>query len=183
MRYKFYWLTLGIFALDHATKGLVRDRMSLYEAIELVPGYLRLSHIRNTGVAFGLLSDFQASWKPYFLAGMAVLAVAVIMVYGARVPAGRKLLHTALAVTLGGILGNFVDRLVFGYVTDFIEFHIRESFHWPTFNIADTAISVGIGLLLLDSIKNPDPSSAAAETEDGALRSRSNGTVGGAPAE
>jgi signal peptidase II len=159
---KYYWLTVGVLALDHLTKWLVRGRMGLYETIELIPGYLRLSHIQNTGVAFGLFNDFHAAWKPYFLAGMAVLAVVLIVGYASRVPADRRMLQTALTVTMGGILGNFVDRLASGYVTDFIEFHIKESFHWPTFNVADTAISVGIGLLLLDTVKNPDPSEKAA---------------------
>jgi signal peptidase II len=164
VQFKYYWLTVGVLVLDHLTKWLVRSRMGLYETIELIPGYLRLSHVQNTGVAFGLLNDLHSVWKPYFLAGMAVLAAVVIAAYASRVPAGRSMLQTALAVTMGGILGNFVDRLAFGYVTDFVEFHIKGSFHWPTFNVADTAISVGIGLLLLDTIKNPDPSNKPADT-------------------
>ena len=185
VQFKYYWLTLGVLALDHLTKWVVRSRMGLHETIELIPGCLRLSHLRNTGVAFGLFNDFHSSWKPYFLAAMAVVAVVVIAVYGSRVPPGRRLLHTALTVTMGGILGNFVDRLAFGYVTDFVEFHVRESFHWPTFNVADTAISVGIGLLLLDTVKNPDPSGVGSRTaaDGGALASPGADPPGGAAGE
>jgi signal peptidase II len=124
--------------------------------VEVIPDYLRISRVHNTGVAFGMFADIHSPWKPYILALMAAIAVAVILIYAAKMPADRILLRTALAVTLGGILGNFVDRIVHGFVVDFIEFHVRESFYWPTFNVADTAISTGISLLLLDTIRNPD---------------------------
>jgi signal peptidase II len=90
------------------------------------------------------------------LALMAVVAVVVIVIYSARMPSGRVMLQLALAVTMGGILGNFIDRIVRGFVVDFIEFHIHDSFYWPTFNVADSAITVGIALLLLDTVINPE---------------------------
>jgi signal peptidase II len=71
-------------------------------------------------------------------------------------PSNRILLQIALASTMGGILGNFTDRIMNGFVVDFIEFHLRDQFHWPTFNVADSAIAVGIALLLIDTIKNPE---------------------------
>jgi signal peptidase II len=156
MKNKFYLLAAGVLILDHLTKWLVRTRMDLHEAIELVPNLLRFSYVRNTGVAFGLFADFQSAWKPYVLAGMAVVAVAVILVYSTRMPSNRVLLQVALAITMGGILGNFTDRVVHGFVVDFIEFHYREMFYWPTFNVADSAISIGIALLLIDTVKNPE---------------------------
>jgi signal peptidase II len=88
---------------------------------------------------------------------MAIVAVVIICVYSARMPRDRKLLQLALAITMGGILGNFVDRILHGYVIDFIDFHIHEVFQWPTFNIADSAITIGIALLLIDTVKNPAP--------------------------
>ena len=156
MKSNFYLLAAGVLILDHLTKWLVRTRMDLHEAIELVPNLLRLSYVRNTGVAFGLFADFQSAWKPYVLAAMAVVAVAVILVYSTRMPYNRVLLQVALAITMGGILGNFTDRVVHGFVVDFIEFHYREMFYWPTFNVADSAISIGIALLLIDTVKNPE---------------------------
>ena len=156
MRNRYYLLALSVFILDHFTKWLVRSRMELYEAIELIPGYARISYVRNSGVAFGLFADIQSVWKPYILASMAVIAVVVILMYSARMPSNRVLLQLALAITLGGILGNFTDRIMHGFVVDFIELHIKEVFHWPTFNVADSAITIGIALLLVDTVKHPE---------------------------
>jgi len=157
MKYKFCLLTLGVLVLDHVTKWLARTRLDPERAIEVIPGYLRISYVSNTGVAFGLFRDLDSPWKPYVLAVMAIVAVVVIFVYSSRMPSSRRLLQSALAVIMGGILGNFVDRILQGYVVDFIEFHIRDNFYWPTFNVADSAITVGIGLLLIDAVKNTEP--------------------------
>ncbi len=156
MKYRFYLLTLGVFALDHITKWAVRVQLDQSSVIEILPSYLRLACVRNSGVAFGLFADFESPWKPYILAAMAVIAVIVILIYSSRMPLTRTLLQVALAVTLGGILGNFTDRLIHGFVIDFIELHVGDAFHWPTFNIADSAITAGIALLMIDTIRNPD---------------------------
>jgi signal peptidase II len=157
MKCKFYLLTLAVFLLDHATKWLARTRLEAGQALVVIPGYLRISYVSNTGVAFGLFRDLDSPWKPHILAAMAIIAVIVILVYSFRMPSSRVLLQTALAIIMGGILGNFIDRILHGYVVDFIEFHIGDVFYWPTFNVADTAITVGIGLLLIDAVKNPEP--------------------------
>lgn len=157
MKNRFYLLSALILLLDHATKWLVRTRLDPFRPIEIIPSYLQFSHVRNSGVAFGLFRDFNAPWKPYALAAMAVAAVIVILVYSSRIPAGRTLLQLALAIVAGGILGNFTDRIAHGFVTDFIDFHVKDAFYWPTFNVADSAITVGIALLLIDTVKNPDP--------------------------
>jgi signal peptidase II len=107
-------------------------------------------------VAFGIFQESQSAWKPYLLAGLAVVAVVAIAIYSSRMPAERSLLQFALAVTMGGILGNFTDRILRGSVVDFIELHIRDSFHWPTFNIADSAITIGIAMLMVDALRHPD---------------------------
>ncbi len=149
-------ITLAVLLADHLTKFFVSTNMSLFHAIDLIPGYLRLSYVRNSGVAFGLFDGHPSPWKPYVLAAMAVIAVVIIAIYSWRMPLNRALLQSALAVTAGGILGNFIDRIVHGSVVDFIEFHIRDSFQWPTFNIADSAITIGIAMLLLDALKHTD---------------------------
>jgi signal peptidase II len=155
MKNKYYLITLLVLVADHITKWIVRAKLYPREALEIVPGYLRLSYLHNSGVAFGLFDEVESIWKPYILAGMAIVAIAVIVIYGLHVSQSRKLLQLALATTLGGILGNFVDRILRGYVIDFIEFHIKEIYHWPTFNVADSAITIGIVLLLIDTIRNP----------------------------
>jgi signal peptidase II len=156
MNRRFLLLSLAVLILDHGTKWFVQTRMGLHDSIEIIPDYLRISYVQNTGVAFGLLADVQSPWKPYLLGAMAIAAAIIILMYSARIPSNRVLLQTALAVTLGGILGNFLDRIVHGFVVDFIEFHIQDMFHWPTFNVADSAISTGIALLLIDTVLNPD---------------------------
>jgi signal peptidase II len=157
MRFRYYVITALVFFLDHATKFLVRQRLEVdKDSIEVIAGYLRISHVHNYGVAFGLFADIQSVWKPFVLASMAVVAVVVILMYSARMPSQRMLLQLALALTLGGIVGNFTDRILHGFVVDFIELHVHDAFHWPTFNVADSAITVGIALLLLDTIKHPD---------------------------
>ena len=155
-KYRFYLMTLTVFLVDHMTKWIVASTMDLHDSIVVIPDFVRISYVRNSGVAFGLFADLQSAWKPYVLSGMAVVAVVVIVLYSARIPAHRVLLQAALAVTLGGILGNFTDRILHGSVVDFIELHVRESFHWPTFNVADSAITIGIAMLLLDSLRNPE---------------------------
>jgi signal peptidase II len=167
MKRKHYLITLFVLVLDHATKWLASIRLDGHDAIEIIPGYLRLSFVRNSGVAFGLFAEIQSAWKPYILAVMAVAAIIVILIYSARMPLNRILLQGALALTLGGILGNFADRVLHGSVVDFIEFHIYESFHWPTFNLADSAITIGIALLLIDTVKNPEAEEAAQRQTSG----------------
>jgi len=162
MKTMFYATAAGVWIADYLSKWAVRSHMQLHEARELIPGCLRLSYIQNSGIAFGLWNDGHSPWKPYLLAALAVVAVVVILVYQSRVPAHRRRLRTALAITLGGIFGNFVDRIAQGYVVDFIELHAGNVFFWPTFNIADSAITAGIVLLLIDTMKHPE---MAAEPE------------------
>jgi signal peptidase II len=164
MKSKYYLVTLLILIIDHATKWMANTSLQPRQAVEVIPGYLRLSRVYNSGVAFGLFDDSDFFWKPYALGALAILAVAVILIYSSRMPADRKLLHLALAITMGGILGNFIDRVLRGYVIDYIEFHIHEAFYWPTFNVADSAITVGIALLIIDAIKNPGIDNAAEQS-------------------
>ena len=161
MRKRYYWVSLLILVLDHVTKWIVRAKLNPDLPVEIIPGYLRLSYWENSGVAFGLFNDVDSSWKPYILAAMAIVAVVVIIIYGMRMPADRKLLQLSLAIMVGGILGNFVDRIVRRYVVDFIDFHIHDSFYWPAFNIADSSITIGIALLLIDTIKSPSDEEVA----------------------
>jgi signal peptidase II len=167
MRYKYYLIVLLILLADHLTKWCAWLKLDRDNPIELIPGYLRFSLVCNTGVAFGFFAGSSSTWKPYLLAAMAVLALVVLYLYGRRMPADRRLLQWALALTMGGVLGNFVDRVFRGYVIDFIEFHIRDSFYWPNFNVADSAITIGIALLLIDTVRNPTMEEIAEPTVDG----------------
>jgi signal peptidase II len=164
MRSKYYLIALLIPAIDHITKLMALANLS-HQGVDIIPGYLRLSLVRNSGVAFGIFDSVQSEWKPYILAALAIIALTVIAFYSARIPGDRVLMQAALATTMGGILGNFIDRIFRGYVIDFIEFHIHESFYWPNFNVADSAITVGIALLLIDTVIHPTMEEAAEQQE------------------
>jgi signal peptidase II len=163
MKTKYFVAALLVFVLDHATKWIVCAKLNPARPIDLIPGYLSFVYAENTGVAFGFFNSVESPWKPYLLASLAVAAVVLILIYGARMPADRVLLHWALAITMGGILGNLADRVFRGRVIDFIDFHIHEFFHWPAFNVADSSITIGIALLLLDTVKNPAGEEADAQ--------------------
>jgi signal peptidase II len=160
MKIKYYLITALILVADHIAKWIAWTKLQAIDdfqskTLEIIPGYLRLSYMENRGVAWGILDKVEFVGKPYLLGGLAIVAVVVIVIYSMHVSQNRKLLHLALAITIGGILGNFFDRVIRGYVIDFIQFHIKEVFDWPTFNIADSAITIGIILLLIDTIRNP----------------------------
>jgi signal peptidase II len=161
MKSKYYLIALLILAIDHVTKWIAHTSLGYGRIVEIVPGYLRLSFVRNSGVAFGIFDSVQSAWKPYILGAMAVIALIVIVFYSTRIPRDRIMMPLALVTTMGGILGNFLDRIFRGYVIDFIEFHIHESFYWPNFNVADSAITVGIALLLIDTVIHPTMEEAA----------------------
>ena len=162
---RFLLTSLLVVLLDHLTKYSVSSTMRLGEAFDVIPGYLRIAYARNFGVAFGYFNDPNSVWRPYLLGGLAAVAVVVILVYSSRMSSQRVLLQVALAVTMGGILGNFIDRILRGSVVDFIEVHFRDSFHWPTFNVADSAITVGIAMLLIDAFRHPDREEIQEEME------------------
>jgi signal peptidase II len=167
MKYRYYLVALLILVVDQATKWIANTNLRPRHAVEVIPGYLRFSRVYNSGVAFGLFDNSDYFWKPYALSALAVLAVVVILIYSWRIPAERKLLNLALAIVMSGILGNFIDRIVRGYVVDFIELHIHEIFYWPTFNVADSSITVGIVLLLIDALKTPSTGNAAEHSASG----------------
>jgi len=145
-----------IWLLDYVTKMWAVSALALpHRSIEIISGYFDLSYAENTGVAFGIMNSLQAAWKPYLLSGLAVAALIVIVVYYHKTPPERRLLRVALAVVSGGILGNLTDRIFRTAVVDFIEVHFRDIYYWPNFNVADSAITVGVILLILDSIMNP----------------------------
>jgi len=158
---KWLWFLIApvVLLLDYLTKiWAINSLKEPYRIIEVIPGYFDFAYAENTGVAFGLFDSVESVWKPYILAAMAILAIAAVVFYYHKSPAGNRLLHISLALATGGILGNLGDRIFRGYVVDFISWHIQDYFYWPNFNIADSAICVGMALLIIDAVKNPDKS-------------------------
>ena len=138
-------IVAGILLADQVTKGLVTQRFSLHENLEVIPGFFNLTYIRNTGGAFGVLAGEASRLRAGLFLAISCVALGVIFYLYTRIPAGKPWLNAGLAMTLGGALGNLIDRIRFGEVVDFLDFHIG-TLHWPAFNVADSAISVGVGI-------------------------------------
>ena len=145
-------IALLVLALDQWTKWLVEAHLPEPSSQEIVPGWLHLSHVRNTGVAFGIFSNHGANGSAWILSILGLAALTLVGYFFWRAPSGATLLLVALALVLGGAMGNLLDRLATGAVTDFIGVYLG-TYRWPDFNVADSAISVGIGLMLLDSFR------------------------------
>lgn len=148
------WLGLAalVILLDQASKLLVIDRLDAYLDVIPLTGFFNLVHVHNTGAAFSLFAD-QPGWQRWFFLGIAVLA-SVIILFLLKKTAGRPLFSAALALILGGAIGNVIDRVLYGHVIDFLDFYLG-TWHFPAFNVADSAITVGAALLIWDSLRKP----------------------------
>jgi signal peptidase II len=148
-------ISLAIIVLDALTKWLVAARIDLHESITIIPNVFEIVHVRNTGAAFGIGANTDSHLVPMLLNGGAIVVFCVVVVYALRTAVTDRMLQVALHLILGGAIGNLVDRFRFGYVVDFLDFYVRDH-HWPAFNVADSAICIGIALLFLDMKKHPE---------------------------
>jgi signal peptidase II len=145
-------IAAAVIALDQYTKYLICANLGLYGRIEVIPGYLDIIHIRNSGVAFGFLKGFGTQYKTLSLIGVAAVAIFLLGFLISQVRRDQKLQAFSLALILGGAIGNIIDRFRLGEVVDFVDAHWQGIYHWPAFNVADMGISVGIVLLLADEL-------------------------------
>jgi signal peptidase II len=143
-----------VIVLDQLTKWLVVRSIGLHDYVPLVDGLLSLSHVRNRGAAFGILSDWDLPYQSALLATLSLAALGAIAVYFWRLPPNARLPRLALGLVLGGAIGNLIDRARLGYVVDFIHAYWRQH-QWPDFNVADSAITIGVTLLVLDILRSP----------------------------
>ena len=144
-------LLLG--AADQASKVWAVRNLPLFEPRVLVNGFFDLVHVRNTGVAFSLLSNLDHRWVHPFMILATVLAMGAVLAYIAYLPSGGSA-PVGLGLILGGAIGNLIDRARHWYVVDFLDLYWRNH-HWPTFNVADVGITVGVVLLLIDMVRSP----------------------------
>lgn len=151
---RWLWLSAVVIAIDQVTKALASDLLRLYDAVHVLPGF-NLTLMHNTGAAFSFLSD-ESGWQRWFFAAIAVGVSAMLVLWLRRLPSGQRWLPVAIALVIGGAIGNVWDRLVLGYVVDFIDLYAGR-WHWPAFNIADSAITVGAVMLLLDAFRQSGP--------------------------
>ena len=161
-RVLYLWISALVVVLDQATKALVDRLMGLHETRDVIDGLLRLTYVRNRGAAFGVLSDAELPYQPWLFAAVGLVALFAIGTYAWRLPTSSRLPRLGLAFIIGGALGNLIDRVRLGYVIDFVDVYWR-THHWPAFNVADSCISIGVTLLVLDMLHVPRPQPAAPE--------------------
>lgn len=140
-----------VVVLDQITKLIALDRLSLGVPVIVVDGFLALTLIMNTGLAFGLLAGIPAGWR-WVVGLLSLVALVVLLRVALRIlPSGGWREQAAIGLIFGGAVGNLIDRTRFGAVVDFVDVYVRD-WHWPAFNVADSAIVVGVGLMLIDSL-------------------------------
>jgi len=149
----FIAISIIVIALDFYTKYLVMAKMYLGESIPILSNYLNLTYVRNSGAAFGFLAQTQSPWKPVFFWSVSVFAIVFLIYYYLSTPKAAIKTRCALSLLFGGALGNIIDRMRWGEVIDFIDVYWGK-YHWPAFNIADSCICVGMGLLVYCMIRD-----------------------------
>ena len=145
------WLALLVVASDQVTKALVRARLPLHESVTVVAGLMDFTHVRNTGAAFGFLNGADFPLKPVVIALVAAAALVGVGFYAAGLAHHQLAARIGLALIIGGAAGNLLDRVVVGSVVDFVDVYWR-SYHFWAFNVADSAITVGVAIMILDML-------------------------------
>src|SRR5512138_1708089 len=141
---------------DQAAKAIVRDRVALYETISVIPGFFDLTHVRNTGAAFGLLNAVEFPFKSIVMMVVAMGALVAIAGYAVRLGTHERLARVGLALILGGAIGNLIDRALHGYVLDFVDVYWRAVHFWA-FNVADASITTGAVLVIVEVLFGGKP--------------------------
>jgi signal peptidase II len=148
-----YWVLLifcfGILLLDQWTKYVVVQKLNLYHRIEVIQGFFNLTHVRNTGGAFGIFGGERGGLGSVLFIIVSLIAIGCVFFLFVKIKENEKMLALPFSLILGGAIGNLIDRLQYGEVVDFLDFYLS-AYHWPAFNVADSAICIGIGLLALE---------------------------------
>jgi signal peptidase II len=150
-RVSYLLIALGVVLLDRWSKRLVARRISMYSHIQIIPGFFRLTHTENTGAAFSLFADSTNPWKTGLLIAFSVIALLVVLVMLWKNNHAHVTTGIALSLIMGGAFGNLWDRATSGRVVDFLLFYVKR-YQWPVFNLADSAIVVGAGLLVVEIV-------------------------------
>ena len=145
------WLPLGVVFLDQATKAIVRETLPLHSSVTVVRGLIDFTHVRNSGAAFGILSAADFPLKSVVIAVIATAALIAVGLYAASLAHHQLVARVGLALIIGGAAGNLLDRIVAGSVVDFVDVYWR-TYHFWAFNVADSAISIGVAIMILDML-------------------------------
>jgi len=160
---RFYFATaLMVLVLDRVSKWLVEERIGLHETIPVIPGFFRLTHVQNPGAAFGLFAESPSEWKGVLLVAFSLVALGIVSFLLWRNSHVFSMTGMALALILGGAIGNLWDRVLLGHVVDFLDFYVGPH-HWPAFNVADSAIVAGAGILVAEILFKQAPGERVAQ--------------------
>ncbi|HEB56174.1 MAG TPA: lipoprotein signal peptidase [Gammaproteobacteria bacterium] len=160
---KWLWLSGLVIVLDQTSKYMASHMLEMFQPYAVMPMF-NLTLMHNTGAAFSFLSD-AGGWQRWFFTLIAAVISVVIFTWIRRLGSDQHLQAAALSLVLGGALGNVIDRLLLGHVVDFIQIYY-DRWYWPAFNIADSAITLGVGLLILDTLRHKTPSSTKDKPQD-----------------
>jgi len=148
-----YWVLLvicfWIISIDQWTKYVVQQRLALYQKVEVIQGFFSLTHVRNPGGAFGIFGGEKGGLGSWLFVVVSLIAIGSILFLFIKAKESEKTLSLSFSLVLSGAIGNLIDRLRYGEVVDFLDFCLS-SYHWPAFNVADSAICIGIGLMVLE---------------------------------
>jgi len=150
----FFITAVVLVLLDQLTKALVVSNLQLHDSVPLINGFFNLVHVRNPGAAFGFLAKSPAWFRSVFFIAVTIAAILLILYYLKQTGDADKIQVVALSFIFAGAVGNLIDRIRFGEVVDFLDVYVS-THHWPAFNVADSAISVGAVLLLISLLKRP----------------------------
>jgi signal peptidase II len=137
----------AVCVVDQLSKALIVATLPVYQTVPVIPGFFNLTHIYNPGGAFGFLSGSPSELRHLFFLISSVVAMGLILFLYAKTPPGQRLLEFGLSLIMGGAVGNIIDRVRLGKVIDFLDIYVRD-IHWPAFNVADSAITIGIGFFI-----------------------------------
>ena len=149
-------IALLVLCLDRATKWIIAQKIDLHDSVQVIPGFFRLTHVQNSGAAFGLFADSPSQWKIAVLVLFSIVALVIVSTLLWRNSHSLSTTGLGLSLILGGALGNLWDRLINGRVVDFLLFYIGDH-QWPAFNVADSAIVVGAALLVIEILFSKTP--------------------------
>lgn len=139
----------GVIILDQVSKYTVQHKMALHDYREIIPGLFNLTYIQNPGAAFGLFGETTDTLRLFFLIGISLFALLILTFMYFRVTENDILTHASIAMIMGGAIGNLIDRIRLQRVIDFVDFYLK-GYHWPAFNIADSAITIGTMILMFN---------------------------------
>src|SRR4030065_1600011 len=166
MKRKYWVLSIfcfGILLLDQWTKSLIVQKLSLYQRVEVIQGFVNIIHVGNTGWAFGIVGGEKGGLGSILFVVVSLIAIGSLVYLFIKIKENEKILALSFSLVLSGAIGNLIDRLRYGEVIDFLDFYLF-SYHWPAFNIADSAICLGIGLMALELLIRDRKKSTKSQT-------------------